>query len=67
MENNSKQYKRQYREQSPETRQKISNAMKNRPKPDSVRQSISNGLKTYWQGVEHRPEQDYDGGFEDVM
>lgn len=66
MDNTNQTYKRQYREQSPETKQKISNAMKNRSKTDAHRQSISSGLKGYWQNVPSRPEGD-EGGFEDCM
>lgn len=66
MENTNQTFKRQYQEQSPETRQKISNAMKNRSKTDAHRQSISNGLKSYWDGVPSRPEEE-EGGFDTCM
>ena len=66
MENTNQTYKRQYREQLPATKQKISQSMKNRPKTDAHRQSISSGLKDYWQNVPSRPEED-EGGFEDCM
>ena len=44
-----KEYKRQYRELSDETKQKISNSSRNRPKSDQHKQHISQGMKDYWQ------------------
>ena len=41
--------KRQYRELSDETKQKISNSSRNRPKSDQHKQHISQGMKDYWQ------------------
>lgn len=46
-----KEYKRQYREQTPETKQKISAALKGRQKSSTHKEKISQGLKTYWKGV----------------
>lgn len=46
-----KVYKRQYREQTPETKQKISAALKNKPKNDSHKKAISQGLKDYWKKI----------------
>ena len=46
-----REYKRQYRDLSPETKRKISEALKGRRKPDDVRQRISTGLKKYWRSV----------------
>ena len=47
--------KRQYRELSDMTKFKISQTMKGRSKSDSHREAISNGMKSYWQGVPSRP------------
>lgn len=47
--------KRQYRELSDMTKLKISQTMKGRSKSDSHREAISNGMKSYWQGVPSRP------------
>lgn len=46
-----KTYKRQYREQEPETKQKISAALKGRHKSDTHKLNISQGFKTYWKDV----------------
>lgn len=51
-----KEYKRQYRELSDETKQKISNSSRNRPKSDLHKQHISRGMKDYWQNVPNRPD-----------
>lgn len=48
-------YKRQYRELSPETKLKISQKMKNRPKTDIQKQRISQSMKDYWSHVPSRP------------
>lgn len=50
-----KEYKRQYSELSDETKQKISNSSRNRPKSDQHKQHISQGMKDYWQNVPNRP------------
>ena len=49
-----KEYRRQYRELSDETKQKISNSSRNRPKSDQHKQHISRGMKDYWQNVPNR-------------
>ena len=51
-----KEYKRQYRELSDETKQKISNSSRNRPKSDQHKQHISRGMKDYWQNGPNRPD-----------
>lgn len=51
-----KEYKRQYRELSDETKQKISNSSRNRPKSNQHKQHISQGMKDYWQNVQNRPD-----------
>ena len=53
-------YKRQYRELTPETKKKISNSNKNKPKSDMVKQKISQGMLKYWASVPHRPENNND-------
>ena len=44
-------YKRQFRNLSPETKQKISMSLKGRKKPEDVRRRISRGLRKYWKTV----------------
>lgn len=51
-----KEYKRQYRQLDDETKQKISNSSRNRPKSDQHKQHISRGMKDYWQNVPNRPD-----------
>ena len=53
-----KVYKRQYRDLTPATKQKISEAMKGRKKPAEVRKRISKGLRKYWSSVEWRAASD---------
>lgn len=47
--------KRIYRELSDDTKQKISNASKGRPKSQSHRQHISQAMTDYWKTIPHRP------------
>ena len=51
-----KEYKRQYRQLDDETKQKISNSSRNRPKSDQHKQRIGQGMKDYWQNVPNRPD-----------
>lgn len=53
-----KSYKRQYREQEPETKQKqkISAALKGRHKSDTHRANISKSMIEYWKDVPSRNE-----------
>ncbi len=53
-----KQYKRQYRQLSQQTKDKISQSLKNRPKSTAHAAAISAGLKTYWDSVENKPSTD---------
>ena len=54
-------HKRQYRELSDETKQKISQTMKQKPqRPQSWRDHISQALKDYWQKVPNRPDENND-------
>ena len=46
-----KTYKRQYREQEPETKQKISAALKGRHKSDTHKANISKSMIEYWKDV----------------
>ena len=46
-----KQYKRQNREVSPETRQKISQSLKGRSNSFTHRTHIAQGVKTYWEQI----------------
>lgn len=52
MENN----KREYRELSDETKQKISNSSKGRPKSASHRQHISQSMTNYWKTIPNKPK-----------
>lgn len=47
--------KRKYRELNPETKQKISQSMRGKSKTLSHKEAISNGLKSYWQNIPHKP------------
>lgn len=49
--------KRIYRELSDETKAKISQSSKKRPKSDSHKTHISQSMKRYWQTVPHRPDE----------
>ena len=48
--------KRQFRELSDVTKQKISDATKGRPKSQSHRQHISQAMTDYWKNIPHRPK-----------
>lgn len=50
--------KRKYRELDPETKQKISQAMKGKSKTISHKDAISNGLKDYWKTIPNKPTTD---------
>jgi hypothetical protein len=52
-----KEYKRQYRELSDETKQKISNSSRNRPKSSEHIEHIRQGMQRYWSQVEHKPDE----------
>lgn len=55
MNTNNNNQKRQYRELSDMTKQKISFRLKGRGKSDSHREAISNGMKEYWKTIPSRP------------
>lgn len=46
-----KNYKRQSREVSPDTRQKISAALRGRSKSQTHKDNISKGLTNYWKQI----------------
>lgn len=50
------EFKRQYRELDDETKQKIGDSSRNRPKSEQHKQRISQSMVQYWQTVPHRPE-----------
>ena len=47
--------KRQYRELSDETKDKIIQSMRNKSKTSTHKENISNGLKNYWTTVPNKP------------
>ena len=49
------EYRRQYRELSGETKAKIAQANRSRPKSEAHRQHISQAMKDYWSQVPRRP------------
>ena len=44
-------YKRQYRELDQETKQKISDSSRNKPKSEEQTKRISQGMLKYWEGI----------------
>ena len=48
-------YKRQFRELDDTTKEKISQANRNRPKSEAHKERISQAMKDYWRQVPHRP------------
>lgn len=50
-----KNYKRQWRELSDETKKRISQSSKNKPKSAAHKEHISQSLIDYWRGVPHKP------------
>lgn len=55
------EYKRLYRELDDETKQKISNSTRNRPKSEQHKEHISQSMQKYWETVPHRPDNDTTG------
>ena len=51
-----KDFKRQYRDVSPETREKISTAMTGRHHSDETKNRISNGLKKAWAKIPYKTQ-----------
>ena len=50
------EHKRQYRELSDETKNKISNATRGKSKTFTHRQNLSKALTAYWETVPNRPQ-----------
>lgn len=50
-----KEYKRQYRQLSDETKNKISNSNKNKPKTEIQKQRIRQAMIQYWKTVPDKP------------
>lgn len=48
--------KRQYRELSDATKQKISKATTRKPKSESHKEHISQAMKRYWAGIPNKPQ-----------
>ena len=51
-----KNYKRQYRQLSDETKNKISTSAKNKPKSEIHKQYLSQAMLRYWQTVQNKPD-----------
>lgn len=51
-----KEYKREYRQLSDETKNKISTSAKNKPKSEIHKQHIQQSMLRYWQTVENKPD-----------
>lgn len=52
---NMKEYKRQYRQLSDETKNKISNSNRNKPKTEIQKQRIRQAMIQYWKTVPNKP------------
>lgn len=50
-----KEYKRQYRQLSDETKNKISNSNRNKPKSEIQKQRIRQAMIQYWKTVPNKP------------
>lgn len=55
LSSDTRKYRRQYRELSDETKQRISTTTQGRPKTAEHRQHIAQGMRRYWHTVPHRP------------
>lgn len=53
---NMKKYKRQYRQLSDETKNKISTSVKNKPKSEIHKRHIQQSMLRYWSTVENKPK-----------
>ena len=51
-----KQYKRQYRQLSDETKNKISTSTRNKPKSEMHKKLIQQSMLSYWRSVKDKPE-----------
>lgn len=52
---NMKEYKRQYRQLSDETKAKISNSNRNKPKSEIQKKRIQQSMIQYWKTVPNKP------------
>lgn len=63
-----KHYKRQYREQEPETKQKISATLRGRQKSSTHKANISKAMIDYWSKVPSKYHNGHSGAtIEDIM
>lgn len=60
-------YKRTSKTPSPETRQKLSNALKGKPKSSETKERISQSLHAYWSDPNNFPDDKTGGSWGDVM
>lgn len=61
-------YKRTSKTPSPETRQKLSDALRGKPKTTQTREKISQSLQAYWSNPENFPaDNNTDGSWGDTM
>ena len=51
-----KNYKRQYRQLSDETKNKISTSAKNKPKSEMHKRHIQQSMLRYWSSVQNKPD-----------
>ena len=63
---NKQQYKRTSRHPSEETKERISQALRGKPKSDAQKQLISASMVAYWGNDENFPD-DINGSWGDVM
>ena len=49
--------KRTYRELNDDTKQRISQGLKNRTLSDSHKEAISNGMRAYWATIPNKPNE----------
>ena len=54
-----KHYKRQWRELSAEHKERIRQASLNKRLSSVHKQHISQGMKDYWEGVPHKPDEEH--------
>ena len=67
METQAKQYKRQDRSVSPETREKISNSLRGRSKSLTHCQNIAQGVKNYWEQIPKQKEDNETITMDDIV
>ena len=52
--------KRQFRQLNDDTKQRISQGLKNRTLSDSHKQAISDGMRAYWSTIPNKPNENND-------